>query len=151
MKHKGKRLKMYVPVRTEFIWPSKEYVELWQNYDETSGFIKKETFFAGVTLVREATADNTIRLEQCDWPAGNWGQECWRKITNFNSVFSAFIRSMYADNWANQMRSILYEPLGACVLYIGQAFRYSPENAFYLFNQQIYFGVWYLLDRASLI
>ena len=25
-----------------------------------------------------------------------------------------------------------------CVLYLGQAFRYSPENAFYIFNQQIY-------------
>ena len=25
-----------------------------------------------------------------------------------------------------------------CVLYIGQAFRYSPDNAFYIFNQQIY-------------
>ena len=24
-------------------------------------------------------------------------------------------------------------------LYIGQAFRYSPENAFFIFNQQIYF------------
>ena len=29
----------------------------------------------------------------------------------------------------------LYAP---CVLFIGQAFRYSPENAFYIFNQQIY-------------
>ena len=29
--------------------------------------------------------------------------------------------------------------LAPCVLYIGQAFRYSPENAFYIFNQQIYF------------
>ena len=38
-----------------------------------------------------------------------------------------------------------------CVLYIGQAFHYSPENAFYIFNQQIYFIIWYLLDRASLI
>ena len=36
-------------------------------------------------------------------------------------------------------------------LYIGQAFRFSPENAFYIFNQQIYFIIWYLLDRASLI
>jgi len=27
-------------------------------------------------------------------------------------------------------------------LYIGQAFRYSPENAFYTFNQQIYFIIW---------
>ena len=33
----------------------------------------------------------------------------------------------------------------------GQAFRYSPENAFYIFNQQIYFIIWYLLDRASSI
>ena len=38
-----------------------------------------------------------------------------------------------------------------CVLYIGQEFRYSPENAFYIFNQQICFIIWYLLDRASLI
>ena len=27
------------------------------------------------------------------------------------------------------------------VVYMGQAFRYSPENAFYIFNQQIYFIV----------
>ena len=33
----------------------------------------------------------------------------------------------------------------------GQAFHYSPENAYYIFNQQIYFINWYLLDRASLI
>ena len=30
----------------------------------------------------------------------------------------------------------LYAPRFLC---IGQAFRYSPENAFYIFNQQIYF------------
>ena len=37
----------------------------------------------------------------------------------------------------------------SCIL--GQAFRYSPEYAFYIFNQQMYFIIWYLLDRASLI
>ena len=37
----------------------------------------------------------------------------------------------------------------SCIL--GQAFHYSPENAFYIFNQQIYFIILYLLDRASLI
>jgi len=26
-----------------------------------------------------------------------------------------------------------------CFLYVGQAFGYSPENTFYIFNQQIYF------------
>jgi len=41
----------------------------------------------------------------------------------------------------------LYEP---CVLYIGQAFRCSSENAFYIFNRQIYFIILYLLDRVSL-
>ena len=29
--------------------------------------------------------------------------------------------------------------LKPCFLYLGQAFRYSPKNAFYIFNQQIYF------------
>ena len=37
----------------------------------------------------------------------------------------------------------------SCIL--GQAFHCSPENAFYIFNQQIYFIIWYLLDHASLI
>ena len=37
----------------------------------------------------------------------------------------------------------------SCIL--GQAFHYSPENAFYVFNQQIYFIIWYMLDRASFI
>ena len=32
-----------------------------------------------------------------------------------------------------------------------QAFRYPLENAFYIFNQQIYFIIWCLLDRASWI
>jgi len=32
-----------------------------------------------------------------------------------------------------------------CVLYIGQVFRYSPENAFYIFNQRLYFVIWYSL------
>ena len=37
----------------------------------------------------------------------------------------------------------------SCIL--GQAFRYSSQNVFYIFNQQIYFIIWYLLHRASLI
>ena len=37
----------------------------------------------------------------------------------------------------------------SCIL--GEAFKYSPENAFYIFNQKIYFIFCYLLDRASLI
>ena len=37
----------------------------------------------------------------------------------------------------------------SCIL--GQAFHFSSENAFYIFNQQIYFIIWYLFDHASLI
>ena len=37
----------------------------------------------------------------------------------------------------------------SCIL--GQVFHYSPESAFYIFNQQIHFIIWYLLDRTSLI
>ena len=53
------------------------------------------------------------------------------------------------DRWQTETKDINLQ--APCVLYIGQAFRYSPENAFYIFNQQIYFIIWYLLDRASLI
>ena len=45
--------------------------------------------------------------------------------------------------------SLTFRHCASCIL--GQAFHYSPENAFYIFNQQIYFIIWYLLDRASLI
>ena len=60
----------------------------------------------------------------------------------------------YDSQWSNYLsfeKPIVKLTFRPCVLYIGQAFRYSPENAFYIFNQQIYFIIWYLLDRASLI
>ena len=41
----------------------------------------------------------------------------------------------YSYTMPNEMSVNLWAP---CVLYIGQAFYYSPENAFYVFNQQIY-------------
>jgi vancomycin permeability regulator SanA len=34
-------------------------------------------------------------------------------------------------------RSLTFKHRASCIL--GQAFHYSPENAFYIFNQQIYF------------
>ena len=55
-----------------------------------------------------------------------------------------------ASNGAHSLLSC-FNLQAPCVLYIGQAFHYSPENAFYIFNQQIYFIIWYLLARASLI
>ena len=49
----------------------------------------------------------------------------------------------------NMKRNLTFRHRASCIL--GQAFHYSPENAFYIFNQQIYFIIWYLLDRSSLI
>ena len=45
--------------------------------------------------------------------------------------------------------TLTFRHSASCIL--GQELHYSPENAFYIFNQQIYFIIWYLLDRASLI
>ena len=50
---------------------------------------------------------------------------------------------------AERKLTLTFRHRASCIL--GQAFHYSPENAFYIFNQQIYFIIWYLLDRASLI
>ena len=63
----------------------------------------------------------------------------------FHAVVSIFLLKML-------LGSYLFINLWAlCILYIGQAFHYSPENAFNIFKQQIYFTIWYLLDRASLL
>ena len=40
------------------------------------------------------------------------------------------------DNYGND-DYLTFRHRASCIL--GQAFRYSPENAFYIFNQQIYF------------
>ena len=36
-------------------------------------------------------------------------------------------------------RGLTFRQRASCIY--GQAFRYSPENAFYIFNQQIYFMI----------
>ena len=60
-----------------------------------------------------------------------------------------FIIRMKSVFCAVQTGSLTLRHRASCIL--GQAFHYSPENAFYIFHQQIYFIIWYLLDRASLI
>ena len=67
-------------------------------------------------------------------------------------VTSLIPSSLHADVQGTEhgLASVLtFRHRASCIL--GQAFHYSPENAFYIFNQQIYFIIWYLLDRASLI
>ena len=52
-------------------------------------------------------------------------------------VSSIGVRTVCAE--CNEAHTNVFNLYAPCVLYIGQAFRYSPENAFYIFNQQIYF------------
>ena len=55
------------------------------------------------------------------------------------SVINATI-TLYTDNEHVEYleeAALTFRHRASCIL--GQAFHYSPENAFYLFNQQIYF------------
>ena len=63
-------------------------------------------------------------------PVSEWS--CWR---------------MFIETWPHSELTFRHH----ASLIQGQVFRYSPDNAFYIFNQQIYFINWYLLDHASLI
>ena len=44
---------------------------------------------------------------------------------------------MLGNNSKWQLLYLIFRHRASCIL--GQAFHYSPENAFYIFNQQIYF------------
>ena len=63
-------------------------------------------------------------------PVSEWS--CWR---------------MFVETWPNSELTFRHRASSI----EGQPFRHFPENAFYIFNQQIYLFTWYLLDDASLI
>ena len=80
--------------------------------------------------------------------SGRW--PTWRTLLLYNTFIS--ILYMFRANTCSSSGGqflLNFRHRASCIL--GQAFHYSPENAFYIFNQQIYFIIWYLLDRASLI
>ena len=65
------------------------------------------------------------------------------------NMWSNFAVNKHLHTVASRWILLTFRQGASCIL--GKAFHYSPENAFYIFNQQIYFIIWYLLDRASLI
>ena len=75
-------------------------------------------------------------------------------LTNYHLSLPTIIPTcMWVSSWVVTHKPnvvcLTFRHCASCIL--GQAFHFSPENAFYIFNQQIYFIIWYLLDRASLI
>ena len=69
-------------------------------------------------------------------------------VPDINFFLSFYVRDLvshpYKTNGSIKLVTCpIFRPLTfrhrASILYVGQAFRYSPENALYIFNQQIYF------------
>ena len=75
-------------------------------------------------------------------PEGRW--QCCLHTEYLNTLRTGLLNCLNARS-----RGLTFRHRASCIA--GQAFCYSPENAFYIFNQQIYFIIWYLLDGASLI
>ena len=84
----------------------------------------------------------------CKW---SWMQQLWRAVYTrvAKQQEQSIDISMGIFNCMLPAARLTFRHRASCIL--GQAFHYSPENASYIFNQQIYFIIWYLLDRASLI
>ena len=60
--------------------------------------------------------------------------QCIKKNTYLNLLPS----KLHINNFLHFLfPALTFRHRASCIL--GQAFRYSPENAFYIFNQQMYF------------
>ena len=72
---------------------------------------------------------------------------CRSKLLTSRSVRFVSERTAIGVHWIGKwvdpraglrvVSKLTFRHRASCIL--GQAFRYSPENAFYIFNQQIYF------------
>jgi len=79
---------------------------------------------------------------------------CYHLILHYTRTYAIYLLPMWLSWLFTRTETITPYTINLQAprfLYIGQAFRCYPENAFYIFNQHIYFIIWYLLDRASLI
>jgi len=52
-------------------------------------------------------------------------------------VYPANLPTLLYQEYFKFLNLLTFRPRASCIL--GQAFHYSPEKAFYIFNQQIYF------------
>jgi len=52
--------------------------------------------------------------------------------------YRGYLEKLNCSDWSAVVR-LTIRHCASCIL--GQAFHYSPENAFYIFNQQIFFFI----------
>ena len=57
----------------------------------------------------------------------------------YNSVYFTANKEAKITYTTSVATALTFRHRASCIL--GQAFHYSPENAFYIFNQQIYFNI----------
>ena len=116
-------------------------------------------------LWRHTCTRYVILAKEWTWLPDNgvmWTETCWSSFYNlnyFNTLRTGdanlrFYITTAQDGWRKSAFltrtcfpctiHLTFRHRASCIL--GQAFHYSPENAFYIFNQQIYFIIWYLLD-----
>jgi len=100
--------------------------------------------------LRKIPEDHKFESHHCDKTGRSVGRGLLSVITLFS--FCGFTPiSISKRRWQAVpcFGCLTFRHRASCIL--GLTFHYSPENAFYIFNQQIYFIIWHLLDRASLI
>ena len=101
---------------------------------------KNETrkFYKDIKTFRKTEQAGTLLL--CKDDKGNVLTEKQRVLERWKHHFNgALNREQIAEhtNSEHETENLTFRHRASCIL--GQAFHYSPENAFYIFNQQIYF------------
>jgi len=93
------------------------------------------------------TSDTAVDKSIHHWCVKCHCPSCWASLRLWTLCWTVSWETCIHSSHSMSTTSLNLQ--APCVLYIEQAFRNSPENAFYIFNQQIYYIIWYLLDRAS--
>ena len=70
---------------------------------------------------------------------GDYQQFEWNECTLLTILLQLWFAHKHQLYTAVQDSPGTFNLQAPCILSIGQAFRYSPQNSFYIFNQQIYF------------
>ena len=96
--------------------------------------------FYDVALPHKVKVITTVKTER----KGFGSRRLWINWSNVTALTS----SLRQTSKAVHQDTLTFRHRTSCIT--GQAFRYSPENAFCVFNPQIYFIIWYLLGPASL-
>ena len=106
-----------------------DYVTIGHLYNASSAVIRTRMLIADLRITcHNVSQTSTVLLVKSNGNSVcNWNVQSLRIKLKSNDMSNGKVAQSYINLYASRF------------LYIGQAFRYSPENTFYIFNQQIYF------------